>query len=58
MILASLSEEYDPKEKRMLGNYPQALTHIALCQSAIILGGGDGPWNGKLKQPDYIEEDV
>ncbi len=56
--LGLLSEEYDPKEKRMLGNFPQALTHIALCQSAIILAGGDGPWNGKPRHPDYVEEEV
>ena len=56
--LGLISEEYDPKEKRMLGNFPQALTHIALCQSAIILSNGNGPWNGKPKPTEYTEEDV
>ena len=34
-----LSEEYDPAEKRMLGNFPQALSHIALLHSAFAMSG-------------------
>ncbi len=34
-----LSEEYDPKNKRMLGNFPQALSHIALTHAAFTLSG-------------------
>jgi len=32
-----LSEEYDPMEKIMLGNFPQAFSHVALINSAIGL---------------------
>lgn len=32
-----LSEEYDPREKRMLGNFPQAFSHVALINSALCL---------------------
>jgi len=32
-----LSEEYDPRAKRMLGNFPQAFSHIALVNSAYTL---------------------
>jgi GH15 family glucan-1,4-alpha-glucosidase len=33
-----LSEEYDPREKRQLGNFPQAFSHVALIRCARILG--------------------
>jgi GH15 family glucan-1,4-alpha-glucosidase len=31
------AEEYDPVEKRMLGNFPQAFSHVALINTAINL---------------------
>jgi len=34
-----IAEEYDPQAKRMLGNFPQALTHIALVHAAFALSG-------------------
>jgi GH15 family glucan-1,4-alpha-glucosidase len=34
-----LSEEYDAKGQRMLGNFPQALSHIALTHAAFTLSG-------------------
>ena len=34
-----LSEEYDPVAKRMVGNFPQAFSHIALIQSAFAISG-------------------
>jgi GH15 family glucan-1,4-alpha-glucosidase len=34
-----LSEEYDPVGKRQLGNFPQALSHIALVHAAFTLSG-------------------
>jgi len=30
-----LAEEYDPRERRQLGNFPQAFTHLALVNSAF-----------------------
>ncbi|HEX4577099.1 MAG TPA: glycoside hydrolase family 15 protein [Edaphobacter sp.] len=34
-----LSEEYDPAGNRMVGNFPQALSHIALIHSAFAMSG-------------------
>ncbi|MDE1162967.1 MAG: glycoside hydrolase family 15 protein [Acidobacteriaceae bacterium] len=41
--LGLLSEEYDPRAKRMLGNFPQALSHIALVHAAFTLSGKWAP---------------
>jgi GH15 family glucan-1,4-alpha-glucosidase len=35
--LGLLAEEYDTRERRMLGNFPQALTHMALIHTARLL---------------------
>ena len=35
--LGLLSEEYDPEHKRMVGNFPQAFSHIALVNAAFDL---------------------
>jgi GH15 family glucan-1,4-alpha-glucosidase len=35
--LGLLSEEYDPFEKRLLGNFPQAFSHVGLVNSAYNL---------------------
>jgi GH15 family glucan-1,4-alpha-glucosidase len=35
--LGLLSEEYDPERKRLVGNFPQAFTHLALVETAFTL---------------------
>ena len=41
--LGLISEEYDPVAGRMLGNFPQALSHIALVHTAFTLSGAWRP---------------
>jgi len=38
-----LSEEYDPRDRRQLGNFPQAFSHISLVNTAFNLGRGEKP---------------
>jgi GH15 family glucan-1,4-alpha-glucosidase len=38
--LGLLSEEYDPRAKRQLGNFPQAFSHLALVSTAHFLEHG------------------
>jgi GH15 family glucan-1,4-alpha-glucosidase len=38
-----LSEEHDGKHDRMVGNFPQALSHLALISTALNLTSDDGP---------------
>jgi GH15 family glucan-1,4-alpha-glucosidase len=38
-----ISEEYDPRTKRLLGNFPQAFTHVSLVNSARNLSRPGGP---------------
>jgi GH15 family glucan-1,4-alpha-glucosidase len=35
--LGLLSEEYSPTSKRQLGNFPQAFSHVALVNAALLL---------------------
>ena len=37
-----ISEEYDPVAGRMLGNFPQAFTHLTLVACAYVLEQGSG----------------
>ena len=38
-----LSEEYDPREQRLVGNFPQAFSHVPLISTAMALAGGRHP---------------
>jgi GH15 family glucan-1,4-alpha-glucosidase len=39
--LGLLAEEYDPYAGRMVGNFPQAFSHVSLINSAFRLSGAD-----------------
>jgi len=41
--LGLLSEQYDPRAKRLLGNFPQAFSHIALLTTAFNLAHARKP---------------
>lgn len=41
--LGLLSEEYESSSRRMLGNFPQALSHVALVNTALNLSRHEGP---------------
>ena len=38
-----LSEEYDPVAKRLVGNFPQAFSHVGLVNTAMNLSPENGP---------------
>ena len=41
--LGLIAEEYDPEAKRLLGNFPQAFTHVSLVNTARNLSRAGGP---------------
>jgi GH15 family glucan-1,4-alpha-glucosidase len=41
--LGLLSEEYDPVTRRLVGNFPQAFSHVSLVNSACNLSAAEGP---------------
>jgi len=42
--LGLLSEDIDIATKRLLGNFPQAYSHLALIDTALILTGQESSW--------------
>ena len=48
--LGLLAEEYDPKKKRLMGNFPQALSHVALVNTVINLHAKFGPSRQRSSQ--------
>ncbi len=54
--LGLLSEEYDPDARRLLGNFPQAFSHIALVNSAYNLARpGSGAPMPETAEPESVE---
>jgi GH15 family glucan-1,4-alpha-glucosidase len=49
-----LSEEYDPRLRRLVGNFPQAFSHVALVNSAYNLTRAENPIEQRA-QADYKE---
>ena len=44
-----LSEEYDPRARRMLGNFPQAFSHVGLINTALNLSRREGPAEDRVE---------
>jgi GH15 family glucan-1,4-alpha-glucosidase len=49
-----LSEEYDSRSGRLVGNFPQAFSHVALINSAFNLTKAECPAEQRA-QPDQAE---
>jgi len=45
-----LAEEFDPVSNRMLGNFPQAFSHVGLINSALNLTRQEGPAEERAEQ--------
>jgi GH15 family glucan-1,4-alpha-glucosidase len=50
-----LAEEYDPRTGRMLGNFPQAFSHVALVNTAYNLSAHDKPAEQRGEAEGKIE---
>jgi len=50
-----LSEEYDTKENRLCGNFPQAFSHLALVNSACNLGRDGRPLEQRCDTEDAVD---
>jgi GH15 family glucan-1,4-alpha-glucosidase len=48
-----LAEEYDVKRKRLVGNFPQAFSHIALVNATFALEGGEAMRERAHRRPRH-----
>jgi GH15 family glucan-1,4-alpha-glucosidase len=48
-----LSEEYDPRPQRLVGNFPQAFSHIALINTASNLSRREKPAEQRAEEPAH-----
>ncbi len=53
-----LSEEYEPKSRRLVGNFPQAFSHLALVNTASNLAHYEKPaeqrGEAKVSEPEGV----
>jgi GH15 family glucan-1,4-alpha-glucosidase len=52
-----LAEEYDPRSRRFLGNFPQAFSHIALVNSALNLAHAAKPAEQRANDKPRMEHE-
>jgi GH15 family glucan-1,4-alpha-glucosidase len=53
-----LSEEYDPSTGRMLGNFPQAFSHVALINTVANLSMAKGPSRLRRARPGGARQPI
>jgi GH15 family glucan-1,4-alpha-glucosidase len=53
-----LAEQYDPRARRQLGNFPQAFSHIALVNTAHNLGAATKPAEQRAARGDRTPTDI
>jgi GH15 family glucan-1,4-alpha-glucosidase len=46
-----LAEEYDPRAKRQVGNFPQAFSHLGLITAAYALANANASGEGETSAP-------
>ena len=51
-----LSEEYDPAARRLLGNFPQAFTHVSLVNAAANLSPAPSPARHRASEDGALRE--
>jgi GH15 family glucan-1,4-alpha-glucosidase len=51
-----LAEEFDPRARRMLGNFPQAFSHVGLINTALNLARSRGPVHERAEGADGAEK--
>jgi GH15 family glucan-1,4-alpha-glucosidase len=54
--LGLFSEEYDVQRRRLIGNFPQAFTHLTLVQAATTLANPSGDPAARYVQPPNLAE--
>jgi hypothetical protein len=58
--LGLMSEEYDTRAQRLVGNFPQAFSHVSLVNTAFNLSGypplGTMDHEGRSKTADLIRQ--
>jgi GH15 family glucan-1,4-alpha-glucosidase len=56
--LGLLAEEYDPRARRQLGNFPQAFSHVGLVNTANNLVSAAGPAKQRAEDAPPAEQNV
>jgi GH15 family glucan-1,4-alpha-glucosidase len=55
--LGLLSEDIDNQSKRLLGNFPQAYSHLALVDTALLLTGQEQSMSGMADPREHMSMD-